>query len=159
MDQWTCGSVPEFSLKGLDCIARLLDVHDGDTVTVAADLGPFFCKPPLPSPPGCVFRFSIRLEGINAHEVTSSDPEVKNSAQMARCLLASTLAPGIEFVPNMSRTEMRNILLVHAPVQIRVKAGAMDKYGRVLADVWAHGAKQSASEILLQSGLVKTYMH
>ncbi len=56
---WNSTNTPVFLFEGVHLAARLLYVHDGDTVTVAAEVHP-----------GRVCQMSVRLLGIDAPEVS-----------------------------------------------------------------------------------------
>ena len=143
--QWTSTTTPKFSLSGIDTHVRLLDVHDGDTIAVAMDVF------------GAVWQFSIRLVGIDAPEMTSHDVETKKKAEMARMRLLKLLAPDVKALEkHMTRGEMQASLQKGPPVMIRISCKGMDKYGRVLADVFCHDS-QNSSQVLLSEGLVQRY--
>ena len=55
--------VPEFSLSGYKCYCKVLDVYDGDTIT----LGFIFSKN--------IYKKRCRLEGIDCAEIRTKNPE------------------------------------------------------------------------------------
>lgn len=146
--QWTSSSTPVFSFAGLECDARLLDVHDGDTVTVAAEVFP-----------GRFYQLSIRLAGIDAPEMTSKDAELKKRAEIARGRLVQLLAPDIilNLGAHLTRNEMRGLLQKGVPRMVFLKCQGMDKYGRVLAEISKDDATVHAGKTLIDEGLVKAY--
>ena len=137
-------NTPVFSFEGVHLVARLLDVHDGDTVTVAAEVYP-----------GRVCQLSLRLLGIDAPEV--SVPAQRERAQAARYRLVELLT-GLRVDPSrrLTRGEMRSLLQgkVHL---VHVKCGPNDKYGRVLGYVSKDLEGDHAGNVMLQEGLVNPY--
>lgn len=110
--------------------AQLLRVIDGDTVVISIDLG--F---------DITIRQTVRLMGINAPEIHSSDPTEKMMGIRARDRLSALLAHGTEGL--IVRTAKGN-----------------DKYGRYLANIFVpvlkYGA-ESVSDTLLAEKLVFVY--
>lgn len=139
--KWTSANTPRFSFVGLECWARLLNVLDGDTVTVAAEVSP-----------GQVCKISLRLEGIDAPEMTSKVQETKLKAEFARGRLVQILAPDvpIELGKHITRSEMCYLLQKDVNV-VFIKCGKMDKYGRVLGKVF-NSLEQYAGDLLVQEG-------
>ena len=82
----------------------VIKVYDGDTITVAQRL-PYSTSP--------LYRFSVRLAGIDSPELTSSDPAEKRCAQESRDALHTLLF-------------QKTVTLTNT---------ATEKYGRLLADV------------------------
>lgn len=108
--------------------ATVIEVVDGDTVKVHADLG---------------FRFkweqrSLRLAGINAPEMSSEDPSILAKAQAAKAFLQTLVKPD-------------DIVLIHTHTDVP------DKYGRILADVWVNPKDDSLSNLMLASKLVRRW--
>jgi hypothetical protein len=84
---------------------RVIKVYDSDTITIASRL-PYNDSP--------LYRFSIRLHGIDAPEIKGKTPEEKAAAQVSKQALETLLL-------NKNVT-LRNL--------------ATEKYGRVLANVY-----------------------
>ncbi len=102
MDTATYANTPKF-VPPLRFV-KVLRVYDGDTFWCAADIGL-----------GQVFRWSVRLRGIDTPEIRTRNQEEKRAAHEAR--------QALEFIlRSADRVELRNV--------------ALDKYGRVLADVF-----------------------
>ena len=137
-------NTPVFSFDGVHLVARLLDVHDGDTVTVAAEVSP-----------GRVCKLSLRLLGIDAPEV--SVPAQRQRAQAARCRLVELLT-GLRVDPSrcLTRGEMRSLLQSEIHI-VHVKCGPNDKYGRVLGYISKNIGGDHAGNIMLEEGLVNQY--
>jgi endonuclease YncB( thermonuclease family) len=84
---------------------KVIKVYDGDTLTIAAQ---------LPYPESPIYRFQVRLNGIDTPEIKSKSATEKTLAANARDALSN--------------------LLLHKIVQL--KNTANEKYGRLLADVY-----------------------
>jgi len=100
---------------------KVVKTYDGDTITVAAPL----C--------GDVYRFSVRIKGIDCPEMKSADPNEKTVATKAK-----------EFV---------QALLLHQMVTL--EHIETEKYGRLLAEVWYQG--QSVATLLVNERLAVAY--
>ena len=83
----------------------VIKVYDGDTITIASKL-PYEGSP--------LYRFSVRLNGIDAPEIHGINDEEKQVAQMAK-------------------KELENLILQKRVV---LKSLKTEKYGRILADVY-----------------------
>ena len=83
----------------------VIKVYDGDTITIAAK---------LPYPESPLYRFQVRLAGIDCPEIKGKTPEEKALAQKAK-------------------HEVENLIL-HK--QIILKNNQTEKFGRILADVY-----------------------
>ena len=84
---------------------QVIKVYDGDTITIAAKL-------PIPNSP--LYRFAVRLSGIDAPEIKGKDDDEKEAALEAKKVLSS--------------------LILHKTVVL--KNVDNEKYGRLLADVY-----------------------
>ena len=84
---------------------RVIKVYDGDTITVASKLR--YKKSPL-------YRWSVRIRGIDCPEMKSHDKHEKTVARIAQTKLST--------------------MILHKPVKLENVSN--DKYGRVLADIY-----------------------
>jgi endonuclease YncB( thermonuclease family) len=84
---------------------QVIKVYDGDSITIAAYL-------PTDSSP--LFRFSVRLNGIDTPEIKGKNEDEKAAAKAARDALSS--------------------LILHKVITL--KNVDTEKYGRILADVY-----------------------
>lgn len=134
-------TTPEFSLKGTECIGRVVQIHDGDTLTIII---PVFTT---------LFKFSVRLAGIDTCEMTSKNETTKELAIKAKKrlleLVTATTSP-IDIM-EIKRYLMENIVLVY------VKCQDFDKYGRLLAEVSKEKDSELFSNILLTEKLAYSY--
>jgi len=141
-------NTPTLDLNGHVTEARVLDVYDGDTLTVA-----------MPWKDG-VYRFTIRLLGIDTEEIRGTTGETRERANAARVLLAKSIADGkFPIEPKTTRAVLRKALGDHLCL-VRVACKSFDKYGRVLANVYLLGERDGTcvSKVLLDSGLARSYM-
>ena len=84
---------------------KVVKVYDGDTITIAAR---------LPGTDGPIYRFSVRLNGIDTPEIKGKSQAEKDLAITARNALNELIYGKI--------VELRNV--------------ANEKYGRILAEVY-----------------------
>ena len=87
---------------------QVVKVYDGDTFTLAGYL-PYNESP--------LYRFSVRLNGIDTPEMKGKTEEEKRDA-------------------NLAKTELSNMIMNKTVVLMNVKS---EKYGRLLADVYVEG--------------------
>jgi len=83
----------------------VIKVYDGDTITIASK---------LPYPDSPLYRFSVRLNGIDCPEMKGKDKYEKECAQLAK-------------------QEMTDLILNKVVILKNVET---EKYGRILADVY-----------------------
>lgn len=102
---------------------KVIKVYDGDTITIAGK----------PFENSSVHRFSVRLNGIDAPEIKTTDKNEKKHAIVAREALKIKVMDKIISLQNVS----------------------YDKYGRLLADVYLR--EENISDWLLQCNYVVKY--
>lgn len=86
----------------------VIKVYDGDTITIAAHM-------PIPDTP--LYRFSVRLLGIDCAEIKGKTVAEKEIASKARLALSTKI---------LNKTvELKNV--------------SLEKYGRLLADIYLDG--------------------
>jgi len=88
---------------------KVIKVYDGDTITIAS-------KMPYDNSP--LYRFHVRLNGIDTPEIKGKTPDEKSVAKLAKDFVSSLV-----FQKKVSLENIQN-----------------DKYGRILADVYLEGA-------------------
>jgi len=84
---------------------QVIKVYDGDTITIAARL------PMMNSP---IYRFSVRLSGIDAPEIKGKDEDEREAARNVKKALSAMILNK----------------------QVTLKNVDTEKYGRILADVY-----------------------
>ena len=103
---------------------KVIKVYDGDTITIAAM---------LPYENSIIYRFSVRINGIDCPEIRTKDKDEKRCALMAKNLIIEKAMDKIVSLENVQT----------------------EKYGRILADVICDG--ESLSELLLNARLAIKY--
>jgi len=153
MEHHTYSNTPFFSLNNYNCWARLINVHDGDTITAIIEY-----------PTNTFCKYNIRLDGIDTYEMTSHDIETKAKAILARNLLIeSATCNDIQLNPleNIKITRNKIIEMLEKKVYlVFLKCKTMDKYGRVLADVYAPNnldENNSLNNMMLNAKLAYEY--
>lgn len=101
----------------------VIKVYDGDTITIATLLPHY----------DTVYRFSVRLLGIDSAEMKGGSFAEKENAIKARDALASKILGKIVFLENVS----------------------LEKYGRILADVYCND--MHINKWMLDEGLAVPY--
>lgn len=86
-------------------LCKVIKVYDGDTITVATKLY---------TPDSLIYRFSVRLAGIDTPEMHGSTSDERNAAIASRDVLSNMI---------MNKT-------------VLLKNVRYEKYGRLLADVY-----------------------
>tara|TARA_Y100000748_G_scaffold303933_1_gene310899 strand:- start:697 stop:1467 length:771 start_codon:yes stop_codon:yes gene_type:complete len=102
---------------------RVIKCYDADTITIVAK--PYKTQP--------IFRFSVRLNGIDGPEMRTRDANEKKAAQISRKYLADKILGEYINLENVS----------------------CDKYGRLLAEVWL--GDLSINNWLLEKKVVVPY--
>lgn len=129
-----------FSLNGLQTYGRVVQIHDGDSMTVILPLHDKF------------YKFSIRLARIDTCEVTSKISLNKTLAINAKKRLIELVTSSTNDIPNIKKYLLNNIALVY------IKCFDFDKYGRILASVYKDKDDPlSFSEILVKEKLAYQY--
>lgn len=108
---------------------RVIKVFDGDTITIASKI----CIPDCP-----IYRFQVRLNGIDCPEITSMNKTEKEIAVIARDKLHEKIFG--------KWVELRNV--------------NDEKYGRILADVWCKsdtGTLECINEWMIENRLAVRY--
>ena len=131
------GSAPEFSLRGKHA-ARIIGVHDGDTVKCIIKLIDDF------------YTFNIRVYGIDTPEMTSKDPALKARAVKARDRLIQLLTGRSDIPQFKTKTNVDSFFQLNYTV-VDLECMEMDKYGRVLASIG------SCADTLVAEGLANRY--
>jgi len=103
---------------------KVIKVYDGDTITIASKL-PF---------EGCpLYRFSVRVNGIDCPEMRTKNPNEKACAKLAKTKVYDMVYNKI--------VQLKNVKL--------------EKYGRVLADVYLDDV--SVGDLLCECNLAVKY--
>lgn len=128
---------PVLSLHGVHTWARVVSVYDADTMTVVL---PVF---------GSVFRVNVRLQGIDCCEIKSKQKENKERAVRARNRVLQYVGALLDQPSALDSALSRGQIITLLETRVCLvwlECGDMDKYGRVLANVYASpAADQTAS--------------
>lgn len=131
-----------FSLKGTECYGRVVQIHDGDTITVII---PLFDTNKF-------YKFSVRLSGIDTCEVSSTTEENKILAINAKNKLIELVTSTNNNITDIKSYLHNNITLVY------LKCLDFDKYGRLLATIYKNKNDEiSFSDILIKEKLGYCY--
>lgn len=137
-------NTPYFSLKGLKSYARVIDVYDGDTITIVIDIDNFFLK------------FKCRLQGIDTCEIRSKNIKNKELAILAKYRLFNLITG-----QNINEINNKKELLEYFDKNISiiwVHCLDFDKYGRLLIDCYSSpDDDRSFSQILIDEKLAYSY--
>lgn len=141
---------PLFCFQNSNPWARVISIHDGDTIGVIMEVMPSY-----------FFRVSVRLRDIDACELRDTDPLKKTKAQTARRRLIQLICGeeiSEQLVQCRSSQQQRLALCQLPSVMVRLENLGHDKYGRVLATVFASDDDQnSVNDRLLAEGVVESY--
>ena len=126
---------PFLSLDGQAMYARLVDVHDGDTITVVIDFH------------GELRRMRVRFEGLNAPELFDSFNSPRKPSRKginSRNFVIEFLIEPFD-VPNLNRYKTQNNTWTSASIRqmledniiiVYLECRHFEKYGRTLARVY-----------------------
>jgi endonuclease YncB( thermonuclease family) len=121
----TVNNTKYYTLAGDEYVCKCIKVYDGDTITVAF----------IPNGLNNVYKYNIRLSGIDAPEIKSKNIDDKTKAISSRDFLDEKINNKI----------------------LKIKCGKFDKYGRLLADVYLYGETVSINDLLIQNGYGYAY--
>ena len=114
----------DFSFAGVQCLAKVVDVYDGDTVRVRFEWGAVYPQ------------FSVRLLGIDAPEMKPK--HVDNGITRTPSDLKQEKADAVK-----SRDALRGRI---GGKVVNVSFAKNDKYGRPLVTIWDRDAKNLVME-------------
>ena len=145
---------PLFDLSGRETWARLVHVHDGDTVSVCVDLGHVGGDGPYD-----VKRLILRMTGIDAPEIRTHDADEKRLAIRSRAHLLNRLAPHLfDVEKDWSCEKDITDLLRDNLVLVYVKMSKFDKFSRVLTDIFEQpDDRLSLNQWMLDNKLADAY--
>lgn len=133
-------NTPAFTFSGQQHRARVIDVYDGDTLSVVMPVGPTF------------YKFHVRLNGIDTSELKSKGA-VKDKALRARSLVLQLLGvPERCYERKASQQYFDTNVVV-----VTVECFDFEKYGRILANVYPMGSDEHLSTALLRMRLAVPY--
>lgn len=139
-------TTPEYTLRGMTAYARVTAVYDGDSMTCVFDIG--F---------GTLYRYDIRVCGIDTPEMKDKDQMVKAYATRARNRMLSLLCPSeFSVTGTYNKREIvnklkKNLIIVHLTMH------GIDKYGRQICEVRPEAGEEQYGDILIREGYAKPY--
>lgn len=132
-------NTPKFTLEGTKCVGRVVDVYDGDTLT---------CVIPVH---GQMYKYDIRLNGIDTPEIKTKDENEKKKAIDARDFLICQMLCNAELenefncLGNFKRKDVQCFLQKHV-ILVWIHCYEFEKYGRLLADIYAINIKTNTTK-------------
>ena len=146
---------PIFTMNGMKTYARVVNVIDGDTLSLVI---PLFDK---------YFKFSVRIYGIDTCEIHSNDTEIKEKGLKAKYRVIEMLSKkDVKDVLCISRkqiifdnlSELQSLDLFNNNMSIVwIECLDFDKYGRLLANVFFDNKTKSIADILVSEKLAYRY--
>lgn len=118
-------NTPSFSFDGKEYLCKCISVYDGDTITIA--FKPFTNEP--------VYKYNIRLSGVDTPEIRTSNPDEKKKAIEVRDALREKILDKF----------------------IYIKCCKFDKYGRLLAEIFDEYKKESMNAWLIKNKYAYKY--
>jgi endonuclease YncB( thermonuclease family) len=139
-------TTPEFTLNSLKCKARVVDIYDGDTCTLVIPVN------------STMYKFNVRLFGIDTCEMKSKDESQKEKAIQARNRLIE-LVTGGKIGKEEIKTRKDIVAILNSNIYtVNIECLEMDKYGRVLAKLYSETDESTTfSDILINEGLAYKY--
>ena len=140
-------TTPHFSLNGQKLWGRVVSLYDGDTLTIALNVF------------SGVYKFSVRMNGIDTCEIKSKCDKNKELAKNARSRLLS-LITGKDISETSTWNDRRKInnVLNKGMYFVWVECNDFDKYGRLLANVYQdENSTECYSQILINEKLAYEY--
>lgn len=143
-----------FSYEGWEGWARVVDVHDGDTITTVFTLddGKSF------------FKHRLRLDGIDTYEMTSKNEDLKQKAVRGRNRLIQLITmsdSGVDVTREYTRKEILALFNGNDVHLVWIKCGPFDKYGRILCKVFKNNVDaengNDMASVLLRENLAYQY--
>ena len=140
---------PFFSLKGLKTYARVVNVIDGDTLTLI-----------IPIFDDC-FKFYVRLSGIDTCEIHSNNEENKEKGLKAKYRVIELICKNKKLTDIICITKKQIIEIFDKNVYtVWIECEDFDKYGRLLAKVYLELKKKDVKtigDILIEEKLAYKY--
>jgi endonuclease YncB( thermonuclease family) len=136
------GNTPAFSLDGVQTWVRVVDIYDGDTLTVVI---PCF---------GGFYKFSVRMGGIDTCEIRSKLKANKDKAYAARDRVIQCITKNERKL--MTKKEIQQLLDSNVYL-VWAQCKEFDKYGRLLANIYVEQGGETLSDILIREKLAYAY--
>jgi len=136
---------PIFTMNGMKTYARVVNVIDGDTLSLVI---PLFDK---------YFKFTVRIYGIDTCEIHSNDAEIKDKGLKAKYRVIEMLSKkDVKDVLCISRKQIIDLFNNNMSI-VWIECLDFDKYGRLLANVFFDNKTKSIADILVAEKLAYRY--
>jgi micrococcal nuclease len=133
--------LPLYSINNIKCQGRIVDIYDGDTITIVFKLG------------NQLQKHKIRLYGINTPELKGS---TRNEGIIARnFLLSQIIGNELELEKEYKRNQIVD-MLKECKKLFTFELLGEEKYGRVLGKVY--NGDECLNDLLLLHGYAKEYI-
>ena len=128
---------PRFTLNGLETYGRLVDIIDGDSLSIILPIYNSY------------FKFNVRLNGIDTSELHSNNTELKHFAENAKNELVKLIIDKKDLTKHEIQKVLENEIVI-----VLVKCLEFDKYGRLLANVYCFNSRTEKYDICLSKYLL-----
>jgi endonuclease YncB( thermonuclease family) len=136
---------PIFTMNGMKTFARVVNVIDGDTLSLVIPLFDNY------------FKFSVRIYGIDTCEVHSNDVEIKDKGLKAKYRVIEMLSKkDIKDVLCISRKQIIELFNTNISI-VWIECLDFDKYGRLLGNVFFDNKTKNIADILISEKLAYRY--
>lgn len=125
LDKCTTKNTTYFNFEEKEFLGKCISVYDGDTITVA--IKPFKNDK--------IYKYSIRLSGIDTPEIRTKNLNEKKKAIEIRDLLRDKILDKF----------------------VIIKCGKFDKYGRLLGDIYTEDKSIHLNKWLIDNGYAYKY--
>ena len=134
---------PRFTLNNLKTYGRLVDIIDGDSLSIILPIYNDY------------FKFNVRLNGIDTSELHSHTEELRHFAENAKNELVKLIIKnsGLIKTDSLTKHEVQEIL-DDKLIVMWVECLEFDKYGRLLANVYCFNEETNEYDISLSKYLL-----
>jgi len=133
--------IPLYTINNIKCEGRVVDVYDGDTITIVFPLN------------GVLQKHKIRLYGINAPELKGSTHEAGLTSR--NFLLSQILDKDINLSKEYTRVEIVTMLKDLKKV-LTFELMGYEKYGRLLAKIY--DKEECLNDLMVLQGYAEEYI-
>ena len=144
MENFNDSNTPQFSFDGINCISRVIDITDGDTIKTIISFKDNY------------YKIIVRLNNIDTCETKSKCEENKKLGMDAKKRIYNLITgktADIDLNKKSIKTELNNNCYL-----VYLKCYDFDKYGRVLGDIYKdENSDESFSSILIKEKLAYVY--
>ena len=144
MENFNDSNTPQFTFDGINCISRIIDITDGDTVKAIISFKDSY------------YKIIVRLNNIDTCETKSKCEENKKLGMDAKKRIYNLITGKIadaDLNKKSIKSELNNNCYL-----IYLKCYDFDKYGRVLGDIYKDvNSDESFSSILIKEKLAYLY--